>query len=135
MLCLLGMKMKKDWIIVIVVLYISCEIMYCLCNAKKCLRMFKSVSILIFDQISINGCYFQRPRGILDAIISFTEGLNSLGTLYIARSHKYGLLLRDPAMITSCSRCIVSTLHFKAKIIALLTKRFQNCDMFEGQEN
>jgi len=98
--------MKKDGIIVIVVFYISCEIMCCLCNAKKCLRMFKSVSILIFDQNSINGRYFQRPRGILDAIISVTEGLNSLGTLYIARFHKYAPLLRDPIsqMISACSR-------------------------------
>ena len=99
--------MKMDWIIVIVVFYISCEIMCCLCNAKKCLRMFKSVSILIFDQNSINGRYFQRPRGILEAIISVTEGLNSLGTLYIARFHKYAPLLRDPKMIPSCSRCVV----------------------------
>ena len=98
--------MKKEWIIVIVVFYISCEIMCCLWNAKKCLRMFKSVSILIFDQNSINGRYFQRPRGILVAIISVTEGLNSLGTLYIARFHKYAPLLRDPKMIPSCSRCI-----------------------------
>ena len=97
--------MKKDWIIVIVVFYISCEIMCCLFNAKKCLRMFKSVSILIFDQNSINGRYFQRPRGILDAIIRVTEGLNSIGTLYIARFHKYAPLLRDPKMIPSCSRC------------------------------
>jgi len=96
--------MKKDWIIVIVVFYISCEIMCCLCNAKKCLRMFKSVSILIFDQNFMNGRYFQHPRGILDAIISVTEGLNSLGTLYIARFHKYAPLLRDPKMIPSCSR-------------------------------
>jgi len=80
--------------------------MCCLCNAKKCLRMFKSVSILIFDQNSINGRYFQHPRGILDAIISVTEGLNSLGTLYIARFHKYAPLLRDPKMIPSCSRCV-----------------------------
>ena len=65
--------------------------------------MFKSVSILIFDQNSFNGRYFQRPRGILDAIISVTEGLNSLGTLYIARFHKYAPLLRDPLMIPSCS--------------------------------
>ena len=101
------MYMKKDWIIVIVVFYISCEIMCCLCNAKKCLRMFKSVSILIFDQHFMNGRYFQHPRGILDAIISVTEGLNSLGTLYIARFHKYAPLLRDPKMIPSCSRRLI----------------------------
>ena len=75
-----------------------------LCKAKKCLRMFKSLSILIFDLNSINGRYFPSPRGILDAIISVTEGLNSLGTLYIARFHKYAQLLRDPKMIPSCSQ-------------------------------
>ena len=65
----------------------------------------KSVSILIFDQNSIKGRYFQRPRGILDAIIIVKEDLNSLGTLYIARFHTYALLLRDPEMIPSCSWC------------------------------
>ena len=131
MLCLLGMYMKKDWIIVIIVFYISCEIMCCLCIVKKCLGMFKSVSILIFDQNSMNGRYFQRPRGILDAIISVTEGLNSLGTLYIARFHKYAPLLRDPKMISSCSRwtniTAVSLLRsgiYKAVQTYLLRERF-----------
>ena len=120
--------MKKDWKIVIVVFYISCEIMCCLCNAKKCLRMFKSVSILIFDQNSINGRYFQRPRGILDAIISVTEGLNSLGTLYIARFHKYAPLLRDPKMIPSCSWWIVKRVQWIHK-----TKNIFTLDKYEKQ--
>ena len=68
------------------------------------LQMFKSLSILFFDQNSINERYFQCPRGILDAIISVVECRNSLGTLYVARF----LFLRDPKTIPSYSRCSLS---------------------------
>ena len=66
-----------------------------------CITTKRLVSILIFDQNSINGPYFQYPRGILDSIISATEGLKSLSTLFIGRFHKYASLLLDPKMILS----------------------------------
>ena len=65
-------------------LFISCKTFF--------LHLFKRVPILIFDQNSINGRYFQHPRGI-----------NPYGALYISRFHKYAPLLSDPKMVPSCS--------------------------------